>query len=123
MMGVLYYGGVIAAPARPSNVVVVQLCLLESVRHGTPLQRSVLAFICGDRATTTTTLLRIRGSAGLATICSSHTTLCALVVAGPLGAALHMIHLLHATPTLASTGPPPKAAVSLPQWFQLAPSS
>ncbi|PWZ58869.1 hypothetical protein Zm00014a_026950 [Zea mays] len=42
-----------------------------------------LAFIYDDRATTTTTLHRTRGSAGLATICSSHTTLCALVAAGP----------------------------------------
>jgi hypothetical protein len=45
--------------------------------------RSTLAFICDDRATTTTTLLRTRGSTGLATICSSHTTVCALVAAGP----------------------------------------
>jgi hypothetical protein len=41
MMGVLHCGGVVAAPARPSNVVVVHLHVQEAARHGAPLQRSV----------------------------------------------------------------------------------
>ena len=41
MMGVLHCGGVVAAPARPSNVVVVHLRVQEAARHGAPLQRSV----------------------------------------------------------------------------------
>jgi hypothetical protein len=40
-MGVLHCGGVIAAPARPSNMVVVHLRVQEVARHGAPLQRSV----------------------------------------------------------------------------------
>jgi len=41
MMGVLHCEGVVAAPARPSNVVVVHLRVQEAARHGAPLQRSV----------------------------------------------------------------------------------
>jgi hypothetical protein len=41
MMGVLLCGGVIAAPTRPSNVVVVYLCIQDATRHGAPLQCSI----------------------------------------------------------------------------------
>jgi hypothetical protein len=41
MMGVLHCGGAVAAPVRPSNVVVVHLRVQRDARHGAPLQRSV----------------------------------------------------------------------------------
>jgi hypothetical protein len=41
MTGVIHCGGVVAAPTRPSNVVVVHLRVQEAARHGAPLQRFV----------------------------------------------------------------------------------
>jgi hypothetical protein len=56
MMGVLHFVGVVAAPACPSNVVVVHLRVQEPARHGAPLQRSVR---CWPSSTVTGQLPRL----------------------------------------------------------------
>jgi hypothetical protein len=84
MMGVVHCGGVVDAPA-PEQCSGCSPPRTRGCKTWRPSATlcPALALICGDRATTTTILHRTRGSAGLATICSSHTTLCALVATGP----------------------------------------